>query len=91
MSSIFLCQTKLIFYIYLIQTESMNLAMEASAKSQNVLKAVTVTSEETKHGDCISAIKKVVNFSFHDVEALVKMIEVAMTALSSSRFGGPKC
>ncbi|KAG7547429.1 Zinc finger CW-type [Arabidopsis suecica] len=72
-------------------TESMNLAMEASAKSQNAFKAVTVTSEETKHGDCISAIKKVVDFSFHDVEALVKMIEVAMDALRSSSFGGPKC
>ncbi|EFH44449.1 zinc ion binding protein [Arabidopsis lyrata subsp. lyrata] len=72
-------------------TESMNLAMEASAKSQNAFKAVTVTSEETKHGDCISAIKKVVDFSFHDVEALVKMIEIAMDALRSSRFGGPKC
>lgn len=73
-----------------MQTESMNLAMEASAKSQNAFRAVTITLEETKHGDCISAIKKVVDFSFHDVEALVKMIEVAMDALSSSRFGGPK-
>ncbi|KAL9817644.1 putative transcription factor & chromatin remodeling CW-Zn family [Arabidopsis thaliana] len=72
-------------------TGSMNLAMEASAKSQNAFKAVTDTSEERKHGDCISAIKKVVDFSFHDVEALIKMIEVAMDALSSSRFGGPKC
>lgn len=69
----------------------MNLAMEASAKSQNAFKAASVTSEETKHGDCISAIKRVVDFSFHDVEALIQMIEVAMNALSSSRFGGPKC
>ncbi|XP_010440255.1 PREDICTED: uncharacterized protein LOC104723573 [Camelina sativa] len=72
-------------------TESMNLAMEASAKTQNAFKAVTVTLEETKHGDCIAAIKKVVDFSFHDVEALIKMIEVALDALNSSRFGGPKC
>ncbi|EOA15921.1 hypothetical protein CARUB_v10004015mg [Capsella rubella] len=72
-------------------TESMNLAMEASAKSQNAFKAVTITLEETKHEDCISAIKKVIDFSFHDVEALIKMIEVAMDALNSSRFDGPKC
>ncbi|KAL1220551.1 Cysteine-tryptophan domain-containing zinc finger protein 3 [Cardamine amara subsp. amara] len=72
-------------------TESMNLAMAASAKSQNAFKAASVTSEETKHGDCISAIKKVIDFSFHDVEALIQMIEAAMSALSSSRIGGPKC
>lgn len=81
---------KLIFYFDLIQTESMNLAMEASAKSQQALGAVTVvTSEETLHKDCVSAIKKVVDFSFHDVEALIQMIEVARDVLRSSKTRGP--
>ncbi|XP_009146794.1 uncharacterized protein LOC103870417 isoform X1 [Brassica rapa] len=71
-------------------TESMNLAMEASAKSQQALGAVTVvTSEETLHEDCVSAIKKVVDFSFHDVEALIQMIEVARDVLRSSKVRGP--
>ncbi|CAN7072334.1 unnamed protein product [Brassica oleracea var. botrytis] len=71
-------------------TESMNLAMEASAKSQQALGAVTVvTSEETLHKDCVSAIKKVVDFSFHDVEALIQMIEVARDVLRSSKTRGP--
>ncbi|KAF8051151.1 hypothetical protein N665_1790s0005 [Sinapis alba] len=70
-------------------TESMNLAMEASAKSQHSLGAVTVvTSEEMKHKHCISAIKEVVNFSFHDVETLIQMIEVARDVLSSSKVCG---
>lgn len=69
----------------------MNLAMEAAAKSQNAFRAASVTSEETQHGDCVSAIKKVVDFSFHDVEALIQMIELAMDVLSSSKFHGPKC
>lgn len=73
-----------------MQTESMNLAMEASAKSQHALGAVNVvTSEETKHKHYVSAIKEVVNFSFHDVEALIQMIEVARDVLSSSKVRGP--
>lgn len=68
----------------------MNLAMEASAKSQHALGAVTiVTSEETKHKDCVSAIKEVVDFSFHDVEALIQLIEVARDVLRTSRNRGP--
>ncbi|KAL0874113.1 hypothetical protein Bca101_023818 [Brassica carinata] len=71
-------------------TESMNLAMEASAKSQHALGAVTVvTSEETKQKHCVSAIKEVVNFSFHDVEALIQKIEVARDVLCSSKARGP--
>ncbi|CAH8316918.1 unnamed protein product [Eruca vesicaria subsp. sativa] len=71
-------------------TEIMNLAMEASAKSQQAFGAAT--SEETQqHKDCVSAIKKVVDFSFHDVEALIQMIKVAKRALSSSKVRGPKC
>ncbi|CAH2078974.1 unnamed protein product [Thlaspi arvense] len=72
-------------------TETMNLAMEASAKSQDAFREASVTSEETQHGDYVSAIKKVVDFSFHDVEALIQMIEVARDVLSPSKFRGPKC
>ncbi|CAN8275041.1 unnamed protein product [Cochlearia groenlandica] len=72
-------------------TENMNLAMEASAKSQSALKAATVTLEETHRGDCVSALKNVVDFSFHDVEALIELIKLAMGVLSSSSFCAPKC
>lgn len=78
----FLCQIKLISYFDLIQTETMNLAMEASAKSQNAFRAIAVTSEESQDEELVSAIKKVVDFSFHDVEALVRMIQLAMKVLS---------
>lgn len=78
----FLWQIKLISYFDLIQTETMNLAMEASAKSQNAFRAIAVTSEESQDEELVSAIKKVVDFSFHDVEALIRMIQLAMKVLS---------
>ncbi|CAA7057600.1 unnamed protein product [Microthlaspi erraticum] len=74
--------TQLNFVPLLDFTENMNLAMEASAKSQNAFRAMAVTSEETQDEELVSAIKKVVDFSFHDVEALVRMIQLAMKVLS---------
>ncbi|XP_010524504.1 PREDICTED: uncharacterized protein LOC104802552 [Tarenaya hassleriana] len=70
--------------------EDMNLAMEASAKSQNAFRAATVSLEKSEFRDSVSLIKRVVNCSFHNVESLIRQVELAMDALSHSTFCGVK-
>ncbi|XP_010533101.1 PREDICTED: uncharacterized protein LOC104808944 isoform X2 [Tarenaya hassleriana] len=68
--------------------EVMNLAMEASTKSRNAFRAATVTLKESEFRDCVSSIKTVVNFSFHNVEVLIRQVELALDGLSRSNFAG---
>ncbi|XP_022959124.1 uncharacterized protein LOC111460215 isoform X1 [Cucurbita moschata] len=68
----------------------MNSAMEASRKSRNAFVAATTTSScgsEGKHVDyVIESIKKVIDFSFQEVEELVQLVRVATQIITRSGF-----
>ncbi|XP_057959592.1 cysteine-tryptophan domain-containing zinc finger protein 7-like [Malania oleifera] len=70
-------------------TQHVNFAMEASRKSQNAFAAANETLEESQN-EGISSVKKVIDFSFQDVEELVNLVQLAMGAISRSGFGGSR-
>ncbi|MCL7039869.1 hypothetical protein MKW94_007361 [Papaver nudicaule] len=62
--------------------EDVNLAMEASRKSQSAFSAAKVGMLEAKNEDGISSIKRALNFNFHDVQGLLRLVRLAMEAIS---------
>ncbi|KAE8686123.1 hypothetical protein F3Y22_tig00111084pilonHSYRG00018 [Hibiscus syriacus] len=59
-----------------------NYAMEASRKSRATLAAASSSLEGAKSGEAISSVKKALDFSFQDVEGVLRLIRVAMEAIS---------
>ncbi|KAK7259406.1 hypothetical protein RIF29_25013 [Crotalaria pallida] len=60
--------------------QDMNFAMEASRKSRNAFAAANSSPGVTKHPDGISSIKKALDFSFQDVEGLLRLVRLAVEA-----------
>ncbi|KAF8392615.1 hypothetical protein HHK36_022962 [Tetracentron sinense] len=58
-----------------------NLAMEASRNSQIAFAAANV-SLEARYGEGISSVKRVLDFNFQDVEGLLRLVRLAMDAIS---------
>jgi hypothetical protein len=56
--------------------------MEASRKSRLAFAAANVSLGETKHGESISSIKRALDFNFQDVEGLLRLVKLAMEAIS---------
>ena len=73
-----------------LQTQDVNFAMEASRKSQNAFLAANATLEEAQHKDCIASIRRVIDFSFQDIEELVRLVRLARESISRSGFGGAR-
>ncbi|KAM5569020.1 cysteine-tryptophan domain-containing zinc finger protein 7-like [Rosa sericea] len=71
-------------------TQDVNCAMEASRKSQSAFSAACLTLEDAHKNDCISSIRRVIEFSFQDVEEFVHLVELAMQAIGRSKFGGAR-
>ncbi|CAN6468774.1 unnamed protein product [Victoria cruziana] len=58
-------------------------AMDALKKSQNAFAAVSGSSGERQYGpEDISAVKKAIEFSFHDVERLLHLVRLAVDKIS---------
>ncbi|KAF6139111.1 hypothetical protein GIB67_009954 [Kingdonia uniflora] len=59
-------------------------AMDASKKSQYAFAAANVVGqEESQQAKIISAVKRVVDFNFHDVEGLLRLVRLAVEAIHS--------
>ncbi|XP_043708748.1 cysteine-tryptophan domain-containing zinc finger protein 7-like isoform X2 [Telopea speciosissima] len=63
-------------------TRDVTSAMEASRKSQNAFGAANASLEESQLGEGISFVKRVLEFSFHDVEGLLRLVRLAMQVIS---------
>lgn len=63
-------------------TQDVNFAMEASRKSRIAFAAANVSLGETKNGESISSIKRALDFNFHDVEGLLRLVKLAMETIS---------
>lgn len=57
-------------------------AMEASKKSRNAFAAANSSLGVGKNADGISSIKKALDFSFQDVEGLLRLVRVAVEAMN---------
>lgn len=59
----------------------MNFAMEASKKSRNAFAAANASMGVSKNADGISSIKKALDFSFQDVEGLLRLVRLAVEVI----------
>ncbi|KAK4372550.1 hypothetical protein RND71_007934 [Anisodus tanguticus] len=70
-------------------TKDVNSAMEASRKAQNAFAAAT-NLEEAENKDTIISVKRVIDFSFQDVEELIRLVKQAIEAINHNGFGGSR-
>lgn len=54
--------------------------MEAAKKSQDVFAAAHVKLKKSQNRDAIASIKRVVDFSFQDVQELVRLVRLAFNS-----------
>ncbi|KAM2656927.1 hypothetical protein EV1_012362 [Malus domestica] len=71
-------------------TQDVNFAMEASRKSQNAFAAACTKLGDAHKNGSISSIRRVMDFSFQDLEELIRLVKLAMEAISRSKFGGAR-
>ena len=65
-----------------MQAQDVNYAMEASRKSQIAFAAANSSLGGAERGEVISSVKKALDFNFQDVEGLLRLVRVAMEAIS---------
>lgn len=70
-------------YLYIFQAQIVGLAMDASWKSQNAVAAANLLLAEAGNKEGISSLKRVLDFSFHDVDGFLHLVRLAMEALNS--------
>ncbi|KAH7517109.1 hypothetical protein FEM48_Zijuj09G0027500 [Ziziphus jujuba var. spinosa] len=63
-------------------TQDICFAMEASRKSRIAFAAVNANMGEAKYGEGISSIKKALDFNFQDIDGLLRLLRLAMEAIS---------
>ncbi|WOL06738.1 hypothetical protein Cni_G15472 [Canna indica] len=69
-------------------TDDLNSAFEATEKSQSAIAAASVNMEKDRI-EAISSVKKALNFSFHNIEAVVSdIIRIKLSAKGSEIWGG---
>ncbi|KAM1101799.1 hypothetical protein ACFX2B_008032 [Malus domestica] len=62
--------------------QDVNFAMEASRKSWLAFAAANTNTGDAKRAEGISAIKRALDFHFQDVEGLLRLVRLAMEAIS---------
>lgn len=62
--------------------QDVNYAMEASRKSRSAYAAVNSSAKESQGREGISSVKKALDFSFHDMERLLKLVRLAMDGIN---------
>ncbi|XVF32727.1 hypothetical protein REPUB_Repub17cG0107800 [Reevesia pubescens] len=62
--------------------QDVNYAMEASRKSRTAFQAANSNSRGAEIGEAISSVKKALDFNFQDVEGVLRLVQVAMEAIS---------
>lgn len=79
---VYICKWFNVFTYNRSQAQDVNLAMEASRKSQIAFAAAKMVLAKTGNMEVISSIKKVLDVGFHDVKRLLQLIHLAMENLS---------
>ncbi|KAE9591089.1 hypothetical protein Lalb_Chr20g0114471 [Lupinus albus] len=68
-------------------TQDINFAMEASAKCQRTFALANVNMEEAQNRDCVTSIKRVIDFSFQNVDEFLHLISIATNAIRRAGLG----
>ncbi|XP_059659524.1 cysteine-tryptophan domain-containing zinc finger protein 7 isoform X2 [Cornus florida] len=63
-------------------TQDVHFAMEASRKSQLAFAAASPRLEQVQYRDGIRSVKRALDFNFQDVEGLLRLVRLAMEAIS---------
>ncbi|XP_039048801.1 cysteine-tryptophan domain-containing zinc finger protein 3-like [Hibiscus syriacus] len=71
-------------------TQDMGSAMEATRKTQSAFTAANASLEKTQNTECIISVRKVIDFSFQDVDGFICLVQQAMEAISRSGLGGDR-
>ncbi|KAL2534625.1 CW-type domain-containing protein [Abeliophyllum distichum] len=71
-------------------TKDVSSAMEASRKSQNAFAAANVIPEDAQNKEGIASVKRVIDFSFQNVEELVRLVRLAFKAVNRQGFNGDR-
>ncbi|KAG4990523.1 hypothetical protein JHK87_023980 [Glycine soja] len=71
-------------------TQDIHFAMEASRKCQSTFVAANVIMQEAWKKDCIASIRSAIDFSFQDVDELVRLVWTATKAISHAGLGGTR-
>lgn len=80
-----------VHFFVILQTQYMHFAMEASRKCESTFAAASnVIMEEARKRDCITCIRKVIDFSFQDVDELIRLVWNAAKAISHAGLGGAR-
>ncbi|PSS18209.1 MORC family CW-type zinc finger protein [Actinidia chinensis var. chinensis] len=67
-------------------TKDVNSAMEASRKSKKAFAAANIILEEAQNKEGITSVKRVIDFSFQDIEELIRLVRLAIEAFSCKGF-----
>lgn len=65
-------------------TQDVVSAMEALTKSKNAFEAAKLILEDAGKIECITSVRKVIDFSFHDIEGLICLVQLAKEAICRS-------
>lgn len=71
-----------------MQTSDVSLAMDALKKSWDAYEAASAILEEVQYKEMIVSVKRVVDFSFHDVKEVVCLVQNAREAINRQGFKG---
>ncbi|XP_042054976.1 cysteine-tryptophan domain-containing zinc finger protein 3-like isoform X2 [Salvia splendens] len=71
-------------------TKDVNSAMEAGKKSQDAFAAAHVELKKSQNRDAIDSIKRVIDFSFQDVEELVRLVWLAFNSINHQGLRGDR-
>lgn len=71
-------------------TKDVNSAMEAAKKSQDTFAAAHVELKKSQNKDAIISVKKVIDFSFQDVEELVRLVWLAFNTINHQGLRGDR-
>ncbi|XP_061336743.1 cysteine-tryptophan domain-containing zinc finger protein 5-like [Gastrolobium bilobum] len=71
-------------------TPDVNFAMEACRKCQSAFTAAKLITEEARNTNCITSIRRVIDFSFQDLDELVRLVWIATIAISGAGLGGAR-
>lgn len=64
--------------------------MEAAKKSQDTFAAAHVELEESQNKEASDSVKKVIDFSFQDVEELVRLVWLAFNTVNHQGLRGSR-
>ncbi|RVX22069.1 hypothetical protein CK203_001527 [Vitis vinifera] len=70
--------------------QDVNFAIEASRKSQKAFVAANLLLEEAQNREGITSVRRVIDFSFQDVEGLIRLVRLAQEAISIRKKKGGK-